>query len=131
MEIGDIFVINKADKENADQTAQEIYSMIVMTEPINGWRARVIKTVATTGDGISGLAEAINQHNQVRRRKETGLMEREGLRSQIIDAAKMYFDEVSLQELASSKKFEGLLNQVQSQKIDPFTAGRRLARMKR
>jgi LAO/AO transport system kinase len=130
MEIGDIFVVNKADKENADQTAQEIHSMIIMTDSANGWRPRVVKTVATTGDGIEALAEAINQHLQVRRRKETALIERMGLRSQILDAAKMYFDEVSLQELASSKQFEMLLNQVESRKIDPFTAGRRLVRMK-
>jgi LAO/AO transport system kinase len=129
MEIGDIFVVNKADKENADQTAQEIYSMIIMADSVNGWRARVLKTVATTGDGINALAEAINQHFQVRRRKELGLTDKDGLRSQILDAAKMYFDEVSLQELASSKKFEMLLNQVESHKIDPFTAGRRLTRM--
>ena len=129
MEIGDIFVVNKADKENADQTAQEIHSMIMMADSTNGWRPRVAKTVATTGDGIDALGEAINQHLQVRRRKEAPLMEREGLRSQILDAAGMYF-EVSLHELASSKKFEALLNQVESRKIDPFTAGRRLIRMK-
>ena len=130
MEIGDIFVVNKADKENADQTAQEIHSMIIMADSANGWRPRVVKTIATTGDGIDALAEAINQHLQARRRKETTLMERDDLRSQILDAAEMYFGEVSLQELASSKKFEVLLNQVESRKIDPFTAGRRLIRMK-
>ena len=130
MEIGDIFVVNKADRENADQTAQEIYSMITMADPVNGWRARVIKTVATTGDGTSALAEAINQHLQVRRRNGTVIIDRNSLRTQIIEAAKMYFDEVSLRELVSSKKFEALLNQVVAHKIDPFTAGRRLTRMK-
>jgi LAO/AO transport system kinase len=130
MEIGDIFVVNKADKENADQTAQEIYSMITMAEPVNGWRARVIKTVATTGEGTSALVEAINQHLQVRRRKGPAIMDKNGLRTQILDAAKTYFDEVSLQQLASSRKFEALMNQVESRRIDPFTAGRRLTRMK-
>jgi LAO/AO transport system kinase len=130
MEIGDIFVVNKADKENADQTAQEIYSMIIMADPVNGWRARVIKTVATTGEGTSALAEAINQHLQVRRRIGPAIMDKNGLRTQILDAAKTYFDEVSLQELASSKEFDALLNKVESRKIDPFTAGRRLTRMK-
>ena len=57
-------------------------------------------------------------------------MDKNGLRTQILDAAKTYFDEVSLQELASSKKFDALLNKVESRKIDPFTAGRRLTRMK-
>jgi LAO/AO transport system kinase len=130
MEIGDIFVVNKADKESADQTAQEIHSMIIMADSANGWRPRVVKTVATTGDGIDALAEAINQHLQASRRKETSIMQRDGLRTQILDAAAMYFDEVTLQDLSSSKKFEMLLNQVESQKIDPFTAGRRLIRMK-
>lgn len=38
MEIGDIFVVNKADRENADRAAQEIHSMVMMSEPIDGWR---------------------------------------------------------------------------------------------
>ena len=130
MEIGDIFVVNKADKESADQTAQEIHSMITMADSANGWRPRVVKTVATTGDGIDALAEGISQHLQASRRKESSIMQRDGLRTQILDAAAMYFDEVTLQDLSSSKKFEMLLNQVESQKIDPFTAGRRLIRMK-
>jgi len=129
MEIGDIFVVNKADKESADQTVQEIYSMISMAEPVNGWRARVIKTVATTGDGVSALAEAINQHALVQSRRETAVS-RATLRSQILAATKMYFDDVSLQELATSKKFGVLLNQVESRKLDPFTAGRKLARVR-
>lgn len=129
MEIGNIFVVNKADKESADQTAQEIYSMICMAEPVNGWRARVVKTVATTGEGISALAEAIIQHALVRGRLEPA-MSREALRSQILAATKMYFDDISLQELATSKKFNALLKQVESRKLDPFTAGRRLARVK-
>ncbi len=130
MEIGDIFVVNKADKESADHTAQEIYSMISMAEPVNGWRARVIKTVATTGDGVSALAEAINQHAQVQGHLAPALVSREALRSQILAATKMYFDDVSLQELATSKKFDTLLNQVESRRLDPFTAGRRLARVR-
>jgi len=130
MEIGDIFVVNKADKESADQTAQEIYSMISMADPVNGWRARVIKTVATTGEGINALAEAINQHARVGGRREPTLMSKDALRSQILEAARMYFDDVSLQELATTKKFNALLNQVESRKLDPFTAGRRLTRVR-
>jgi LAO/AO transport system kinase len=130
MEIGDIFVVNKADKESADQTAQEICSMISMADPVNGWRPRVIKTVATTGDGINALAEAINQHARIRGRRELALMSKDALRSQILEAARIYFDDVSLQELATSKKFKALLTQVESRKLDPFTAGRRLTRVR-
>jgi len=64
MEIADIFVVNKADRENADRAAQEIDQMIMMSEHFRGWRPRVLKTVAMSGEGVTGLVEAINQHSK-------------------------------------------------------------------
>ena len=126
MEIGDIFVVNKADKENADQTAQEIYSMVTMTEPVNGWRPRVIKTIATTGEGISALAEAINQHSEHTRRSSSHEASDDKLREEILDAAKRYFDDIKLKEIESSKNFERVVSRVRTRHLDPYTAAREL-----
>ena len=52
MEIGDIYVVNKADRENADRAAQEIYSAVSLAEERDGWKPRVLKTIATTGSGV-------------------------------------------------------------------------------
>jgi LAO/AO transport system kinase len=127
MEIGDIFVVNKADRENADRSAQEIYSMIMMSDPKNGWRPRVLKTNATTGDGIIALSEAISQHSQhIRDSKHLQEIEKARLRAEVLNGAKQYFEDISLQELASSQAFVRLMAQVEAHKIDPYTAGRKL-----
>jgi len=132
MEIADIFVVNKSDREDADQTVQELFSMITMNETIDGWRPRVVKTVATTGDGITALAEAINQHAQhIHKVGHVKGEDSDALRSEILDAAKRYFEEIMLEELASSKKFTKLFTQVNARKLDPYTAGRLLAEGKK
>jgi len=132
MEIADIFVVNKSDKENADQTAQELFSTITMNETVDGWRPRVIKTVATTGDGITALAEAINQHAQhIHKLGHAKVENSDALRSEILDATKRYFEEILLQDLASSKAFTKLFTQVNARKLDPYTAGRMLAEGKK
>ena len=132
MEIGDIFVVNKADHESADRAAQEIYSMIAMSNPIDGWRPRVLKTIATTGDGITGLVEAIDQHSKhVRESKGHQKVADSRLRSEVLDAAKRYFEDVSLLEVASSAAFKKMMKQVEGRRIDPYTAGRKLVSKRR
>ena len=64
LEIGDLFVVNKADREGADATVRDIRHMISLgdrTEP-NIWRAPVLKTVAARGDGIDEVMAAIDDH---------------------------------------------------------------------
>ncbi len=132
MEIGDIFVVNKADKEGADRAAQEIHSMIMMSDQIGGWRPRVLKTIATSGDGITGLMEAINQHGK--KLKESGgpqRLEDERLQHEVVDAAKRYFEDILLQEMMSSEMFKKTLKLVSAKKVDPYTAGRKLASYRR
>lgn len=134
MEIGDIFVVNKADKEGADRAAQEIHSMIMMSDQIGGWRPRVLKTIATSGDGITGLVEAIDQHHKQLKESETPQgLEDERLRLEVVDAAKRYFEDVILQKMTSSETFKKTLKLVHARKVDPYTAGRRLVshRLKR
>jgi LAO/AO transport system kinase len=122
MEIGDIFVVNKADKENADQTAQEIHSMISMVDPIEGWRPRVIKTSAITGEGIAALSEAISQHLRHIRNWEPAHSNLEKVRNEVLSAARRYLEDVKLEELASSKKFRKIVAQVAARRMDPYTA---------
>lgn len=64
LEIGDIFVVNKADRPDADRTARELETMLEMTHPAEGdWRPPVVKTVAQKFDGISDLVECIEAHD--------------------------------------------------------------------
>ena len=63
LEIGDVFVVNKADREGADSTVRELRNMIALGErPERGWTPPVVKTVASTGQGIDDLVAAIDGH---------------------------------------------------------------------
>jgi LAO/AO transport system kinase len=61
MEIADLFVINKADRPGADRVEQEVTVMLSLATRPDGWRPPIIKTVATTGQGIVELTRALNQ----------------------------------------------------------------------
>ena len=62
MEIADIFVVNKADREGADRLVSAVESNLALHHYADGeWRPPIVKTVATTGQGIPELVEAIEQ----------------------------------------------------------------------
>jgi LAO/AO transport system kinase len=62
MEIGDIFVVNKADRPGADKTVTEVTMMMSLVEEHGEWVPPIVKTVASLGKGIEELDAAIGQH---------------------------------------------------------------------
>lgn len=62
MEIGDIFVVNKSDREGADRLVVEIELMLEMRPQNDGWHPRVIKTTAIEGRGFETLYRGIKDH---------------------------------------------------------------------
>ena len=62
MEIADIFVVNKADREGAERTARQIEAMLGLQEGKQRLPVPVVQTVATTGQGISELLQALDRH---------------------------------------------------------------------
>ena len=64
LEIGDVFVVNKADRDGADTTVRELRTMIQLGDsPDRGWQPPVVKTVASTGAGIDELIGSIDDHD--------------------------------------------------------------------
>ncbi|HMT31591.1 MAG TPA: methylmalonyl Co-A mutase-associated GTPase MeaB [Dermatophilaceae bacterium] len=64
LEIGDVFVVNKADRDGADATVRDLRHMISLgdrTEP-GLWRPPVVKTVAARGEGVADVMEALDKH---------------------------------------------------------------------
>src|SRR5262249_44052976 len=62
MEIADIFVVNKADREGADRTAAAVHAMLSLQTFADGeWRPPVLRTEATTGKGVPELLDTIDQ----------------------------------------------------------------------
>lgn len=64
LEIGDVFVVNKADREGADATVRDLKHMIQMGEGTapRGWRRRVVRASAMDGTGVEDIAEAVTEH---------------------------------------------------------------------
>ena len=61
LEIGDIFVVNKADRDGADSTAREIRHMVELGT-WHGWKPPVLKASAAQGTGIDEVVDAMNAH---------------------------------------------------------------------
>lgn len=80
LEIGDVFVVNKADRDGASATVRDLRHMISLgdrREP-GLWRPPVVRTVASTGEGVEEMVEAIDKHlgwlcdhDELRRRRVT------------------------------------------------------------
>ena len=59
MEIGDVFVLNKSDREGAERLEEQLHAMLALVMPRDGWHPPVIRTIATENKGIDVLAETV------------------------------------------------------------------------
>jgi len=79
LEIGDVYVINKADRDGADQVRRELRSMLALAErPEGAWRPEIVKTVAVTGQGVDEVVAALDRH--LAHLRESGQLEARRLR---------------------------------------------------
>jgi LAO/AO transport system kinase len=63
LEIGDLYVVNKADREGADQVRRDLRSMLRLAQrPDDAWTPPVLTTVARTSEGVDGVVAAIEEH---------------------------------------------------------------------
>jgi LAO/AO transport system kinase len=118
LEIGDVFVVNKADRPDVDDTVTELLRMLDIG-PERGWRPPIVTTVATDGTGLADLWGAILDHR--RHLTETGDLQgrRRDRASREIEAAVR----AGLRRRASLDSGAGeLLNRVAAREIDPWSA---------
>ena len=80
LEVGDVYVVNKADRDGADLAVRELRNMLSLGErrQPDDWRPPIIKTVASRGEGIDELVEAVEKHQGWL--GETGELQRRRLR---------------------------------------------------
>ena len=63
LEIGDLYVVNKADRDGADQVRRDLRSMLALGErPEGAWRPPIVKTVAQQNQGLDEVVEEIEKH---------------------------------------------------------------------
>jgi LAO/AO transport system kinase len=63
LEIGDLYVVNKADRDGADTLRRELRSMLALADrPEGAWRPPIVKTIASKGEGLDEVAAEIDRH---------------------------------------------------------------------
>jgi len=126
MEIGDIFVVNKADRENADKAVMDIQAILQLNNKERAWKPPVLKTVALTGEGVPQLIEKIEEHNRFLEKELERKRSREKAEAELVEAIKEKMATSIIEELRSKGKFEEFLQKILEKKIDPASAAEKL-----
>jgi LAO/AO transport system kinase len=123
MEIADVFVVNKADRQGARDAVRELSQMLELSEA--EWKPEIVQTIATKGEGIDELWTAIGKHR--------AYQEKRGL----LDARRRRRIEREIREIVGERfrarvgnectdLLRELTDQVIDRKLDPYTAADRL-----
>jgi len=127
LEIADIFVVNKADRDGADATYRDIQGMIALGERGPGdWRPQVVRAVAARGDGVDGVVAAIDKHRGwlvdsgelERRREHRAAAEIEAIALGVLRAR--------IGTLRQGAALPALARAVAAGELDPYAAADRL-----
>jgi LAO/AO transport system kinase len=123
MEIGDIFVLNKADREGADRLEQQLNAMLSLVMPRDGWHPAVVRTVASENKGIGPLVETIERFRKnfeasgERQRKHVDHWKR-----RLVELLESRLLQRVLGGAAGAARLEALATDVAERKRDPFGA---------
>ncbi len=128
LEIGDLFVVNKADRDGADATARELNHMLGLGEAreAGDWRPPIVKTVAARGEGVDEVVEALEKHRAwldehgelaVRRRRRA---------ADEIEAIALAALRARIGDLHGDRQLAALAERVVAGELDPYGAADRL-----
>ncbi len=129
LEIADVFVVNKADREGADATIHDLKQMIsLVRREIRGpsWRQPIVRTVASRGEGVEDVVRALGEHH-------AWLVERDELPRRRAARARDEVEAIAVQRLRAEivdlrhgDRLAELAERVVARRIDPFAAAAEL-----
>lgn len=128
LEVGDIFVINKADREGTEKTLTDLRLMIDMDQKKyaeGGWKPPILKAQAVFDLGVDALLEQIEAHAEFMKARGTqlgGRRQRDKVRSELADMVKTRLIEEVLYRITETGEFDEAIEAVVQGKIDPYTA---------
>ena len=123
MEIADVFVVNKADRQGARQTMRELNQMLELSDA--EWKPDVISTVATKGEGINDLWTAIEKHRVYQ--EEKGLLQSRRRRRVQRELKEIVAERYrSRLETEADELLEELTTEVETRRLDPYEAADKL-----
>ena len=126
LEIGDVYVVNKADRDGADATARELNHMLGLGESRgpDSWRPPIVKTVAAKGQGVDELIAALDKHRAWMDKHGELAARRARRAAQEIQTLAI----TTLRQRVSAHRLDELAARVAGGELDPYTAADELVR---
>ena len=134
LEVGDIYVVNKADREGVEATVNDLSLMIDLDynqREKPGWKPPIVKTQALMDQGITELFEFIDSHRNYIRRHENSLnlrKRKERVRKELTEMVKECLLENIMTRIMADGMFEREVTAILEGRIDPYTATESLVR---
>ncbi len=123
MEIADIYVVNKADRQGVEQTVAEVESLVDITCSGKDRKIPVLSTIAKQSTGIDNLLEEINAHKSyIEKTKEIEKQRRIRYEAELVEIIRKRLMNFIFDESTFKEKIEDLLDKISSKKLDPYTA---------
>lgn len=118
LEIGQLFVVNKADRDGADHTVRAIRGMLTLGMEHLDWFPPIVKTIADRNEGIEDLVQAIHQHRQYL--QESGNLHRirDGQTAHVIELAVQDLATAALEQAKQSEAWSSVRQEVLSGRRD-------------
>jgi len=123
MEIADVFVVNKADREGVDRVVAEIESMLSLAAAVDGERPEIVQTVAASDQGVAELLSAVDVFRG--RAERTGLLARKRrahLRQEFEDTLRERLMRAVRRRVLAPDEVERTVDRLEARTVDPFAA---------
>jgi len=122
MEIADVFVINKSDREGADRVEREIRGMQTLAIRRDDWTPPIVKTVATDGTGIPDLLKTIANYREYLEKKDLVLRKKVcNWRERLIEMLRKALLDRIMHERLDSEHLNGYAREIAEHRRDPYS----------
>jgi GTPase len=122
MEIADLFVINKADQPGAERVGQQIKVMLSVAAKPAVWQPPILKTVATTGQGVSELRADLENFRNFIQANPMGIeRRRQCLRIRLLDLLRQSLFEKVAKEQFDEASIDAYVNEILGRRRDPHS----------
>jgi LAO/AO transport system kinase len=122
MEIGDVLVINKADREGVLRTEKELEALLTFATRTDEWQPPIVKTVAIESKGIEDLAAAIDRCREFENSSSSNERRQAIARWRILELLRERLVSETLKLDSTSEKLERLAAEVANKRRDPYSA---------
>lgn len=122
MEIGDIFVINKSEREGVERTERELIALLEMSERPDGWHPPIVRTVATQNKGITEFEEAVERYAAFRQGQAASQSRRKSVaENRIIEILREKLLRRVLREAVTPEQLDQYALEVADRLKDPYS----------